>query len=110
MTSALHFTSAAIAAIDNIQTLPQLLAWRAAQSPEREAYREFDAAARQWRSLSWAETLAEVQRWQGALAASGMGKEQPKQQRVAILLPNGFNAMRIDQATLAQGAVPVPLH
>ncbi len=106
MTSVHHSASAAVAAIDNIQTLPQLLAWRAAQSPEREAYREFDAGAQQWRSLSWAQTLAEVQRWQGALAASGVGKEQ----RVAILLPNGFNAMRIDQATLAQGAVPVPLH
>jgi long-chain acyl-CoA synthetase len=102
-----HLASASAATpIDPIQTLPQLLAWRAAQSPEREAYREFDASTQQWRSLNWAQTLAEVRDWQGALATGGIQSGQ----RVAILLPNGFHAMRIDQATLAQGAVPVPLH
>ncbi|QBK05279.1 long-chain fatty acid--CoA ligase [Hylemonella gracilis] len=102
-----HFTPASTATpIDPIQTLPELLAWRAAQSPEREAYREFDASTQQWRSLTWGQTLPEVQRWQRALTASGIQSGQ----RVAILLPNGFHAMRVDQATLAQGAVPVPLH
>lgn len=105
MTQHLAPTSAATP-IDPIQTLPQLLTWRAAQSPEREAYREFDPRTQQWRSLNWAQTLADVQGWQGALATGGVQSGQ----RVAILLPNGFNAMRIDQATLAQGAVPVPLH
>lgn len=102
-----HPVSASAATpIDPIQTLPELLAWRATQSPEHEAYREFDVVTQQWRSLNWGQTLAEVRGWQGALAASGIQSGQ----RVAILLPNGFNAMRIDQATLAQGAVPVPLH
>jgi long-chain acyl-CoA synthetase len=98
--------AAAATPIDQIQTLPELLAWRAAQSPDNEAYREFDAGTQQWRSLNWGQTLAEVQKWQSALAASGVQSGQ----RVAILLANSFHAMRIDQATLAQGAVPVPLH
>ena len=34
----------------------------------------------------------------------------PTAARVAILLPNGLNAMCADQATLATGGVPVPLH
>ncbi|MFO6421666.1 AMP-dependent synthetase/ligase [Hylemonella sp. W303a] len=105
MTQLLDVASAATP-IDSIQTLPELLAWRATQSPEREAYREFDANTQQWRSLNWAQTVKQVRAWQGALAASGVKSGQ----RVAILLANGFHAMRIDQATLAQGAVPVPLH
>ena len=34
----------------------------------------------------------------------------PTAARVAILLPNGLNAMCADQSTLATGCVPVPLH
>lgn len=92
--------------LDSVQTLPQLLAFRAATSPQGEAFREFDTASGRWLSLSWAATQERVTQWQRALAASQL----PAGARVAILLPNGLNAMSIDQATLAQGAVPVPLH
>ena len=89
-----------------IHTLPELLAWRAAQTPEAEAYRHFDPAAGQWTSLSWAQTQERVAYWSRALAASNL----PLGARVAILLPNGLDAMSIDQAVLATGCVPVPLH
>ena len=92
--------------IDRVQTLPELLAWRATRSPQGEAYREYEAGSRQWRSLSWRDVQTLVGQWQAALASSGVGGGA----RVAILLPNGLQAMSIDQATLAQGAVPVPLH
>ena len=92
--------------LDSTQTLPELLAYRAARSPQREAYREFDARTQRWGSLSWAETHTRISHWQRALAAAGL----PTGARVAILLPNGLDAMSIDQATLAQGCVPVPLH
>jgi len=95
-----------IPALGRVDTLPQLLALRVATSPQREAFREFDAAGGRWISLSWAATQERVKQWQRALAASQL----PVGARVAILLPNGLNAMSIDQATLAQGAVPVPLH
>ncbi|MBO9676905.1 MAG: long-chain fatty acid--CoA ligase [Acidovorax sp.] len=90
----------------NVHTLPQLLALRAGQTPEREAYRQFDPATSQWTHLTWAQTQEHVGRWSRAIAASGL----PQGARVAILLPNGFDAMRIDQAVLAMGCVPVPLH
>jgi long-chain acyl-CoA synthetase len=90
----------------NVQTLPELLAFRAAQTPEREAYRQFDAATGQWTSLTWAQTRERVGRWSRAVAASGL----PPGARVAILLPNGLDAMSIDQAVLATGCIPVPLH
>ena len=47
-----------------------------------------------------------VGQWRAALASSSVGSGA----RVAILLPNGLQAMSVDQAVLAQGAVPVPLH
>jgi long-chain acyl-CoA synthetase len=91
---------------DRVQTLPELLAWRAARSPQGEAYRAFEAGSGQWRSLRWADVQAQVDQWRRALASSGVNAGE----RVAILLPNGLQAMSIDQATLAQAAVPVPLH
>lgn len=92
--------------IDRVQTLPELLNWRATRSPQGEAYREYEAGSRQWRSLCWRDVQTQVGQWQRALASSGVATGA----RVAILLPNGLQAMSIDQAVLAQGAVPVPLH
>ena len=92
--------------IHQAQTLPQLLALRAKATPDGEAYREFDEASNQWKSLSWSETAQRIARWSRALIASAL----PAGARVAILLPNGLDAMCIDQACLRCGLVPVPLH
>ncbi len=92
--------------ISSAQTLPELLVMRAALTPEVEAYRAFDSARMQWTSLTWASTLERVLRWSHALAASGL----PPRASVAILLPNGLDAMCMDQAALANGCVPVPMH
>jgi len=92
--------------IAGVQTLPQLLAYRAALTPQSDAYRAFDSATEQWVSLSWSEAAQRVQRWTHALAALQL----PAAARIAILLPNGLHAMCADQATLAAGCVPVPLH
>ena len=92
--------------IASVQTLPQLLAYRAARTPHAEAYRAFDPARQAWASLTWAQTAERVSTWAQALAAMQL----PRAARVAILLPNGLHAMCADQATLATGGVPVPLH
>ena len=89
-----------------VQTLPELLALRARLTPAAEAYRQCDSATGQWTGLTWAQTNERVQQWSRAMAASGL----PAGARVAILLPNGLDAMSIDQAVLATGCVPVPLH
>ncbi|MGP1628958.1 MAG: AMP-dependent synthetase/ligase [Giesbergeria sp.] len=90
----------------SVQTLPQLLAWRSARTPDGEAYRAFDADSQSWVSLSWAQAGARVARWSRALGHLAL----PGGARVAILLPNGLDAMCMDQAALAMGQVPVPLH
>ncbi len=92
--------------IASVHTLPQLLAYRAARTPAAEAYRAFDPTSQVWASLTWAETAQRVGTWAQALAAMQL----PFAARVAILLPNGLNAMCADQSTLATGCVPVPLH
>ncbi len=92
--------------IASVHTLPQLLAYRAARTPHAEAYRAFDTTSQAWTSLTWAETAQRVATWAQALAAMQL----PLAARVAILLPNGLNAMCADQSTLATGCVPVPLH
>ena len=92
--------------IAQVQTLPELLAMRVRCTPSAEAYREFDEGTNAWKSLSWAETAERVALWSRALCASNL----PVGARVAILLPNGFDAMTIDQACLRCGYVPVPLH
>ena len=92
--------------IAGVQTLPQLLAYRVARTPEGEAYRAFDAATQSWASLTWAQAAQRVDPWARALAALQL----PAAARVAILLPNGLHALCADQAALATGCVPVPLH
>lgn len=87
-------------------TLPELLAARIAATPDGEAYRQFDEAQDRWVSLSWRQAGERVTQWREALHAMAL----PAGARVAILLPNGLDAMCIDQACLALGHVPVPLH
>lgn len=91
---------------DALHTLPELFQWRVAATPQAEAYREFSPAAGEWKSLSWQQIGEQVARWTAALARLAL----PHGARIAILLPNGVNAVCIDQAALALGFVPVPLH
>ena len=92
--------------LDAVRTLPELLAFRLARSPQGEAYRAFDTVALRWRSTTWAQAGARIATWRNALAAMRL----PRQARIAILLPNGLDAVCIDQAALSLGLVPVPLH
>ncbi|RYF24647.1 MAG: long-chain fatty acid--CoA ligase [Comamonadaceae bacterium] len=90
----------------NVHTLPQLLAHRARTSPTDAAYRQFDPGTGAWATWSWADTQRHVDAWTRAIAHTGLAAGA----RVAILLPNGTQAVCIDQASLAAGCVPVPLH
>jgi long-chain acyl-CoA synthetase len=90
----------------DLTTLGELFAWRVAQTPDGEAYRQFDPAGAKWVSYSWAETARQVAAWQRGLAALRLESGA----RVAILLPNGVHAVCVDQAVLALGMAPVPLH
>ncbi len=89
-----------------VRTLPELLRWRVRATPDKEAYRHFDAAAGRWVSHSWHQIDREFDRWRRALAAEGFAAGE----RVAILMPNGIEHIAMDQAALSRGLVPVPMH
>ena len=55
-----------------VRTLPELLAFRVAQSPQGEAYREFNASTGEWVSTSWAAFSERVTHWRRALFALGL--------------------------------------
>ena len=94
------------ASLRDVQTLPELFAWRVATSPDQTAYQHFDAARSEWRNLSWREVDVEVSRWRQALLAQRLEAGA----RVGILVPNGLEHVCMDQAALALGLVPVPMH
>ena len=89
-----------------VRTLPELLAFRLAQSPDGAAYRTFDEAVGQWQTTRWAEAGERIAQWAKALTAMQLAR----QARIAILLPNGLDAVCIDQAALSLSLVPVPMH
>ncbi|CAB5703338.1 Long-chain-fatty-acid--CoA ligase FadD15 [Delftia tsuruhatensis] len=105
-TPSLALSLPADAGMATATTLVEMLALRVRQTPDGEAYRAYDEEARSWKSLNWSQTGERVARWARALAA----QELAPGSRIAILLPNGLDAMSIDLATLRCGHVPVPLH
>ena len=89
-----------------MRTLPDLFRERVAATPRGEAYRQYDRAAGCWQSLTWEEAGRRVARWTRALA----GESLPQGARIAILVRGCVEHMCMDQAVLALGGVPVPLH
>lgn len=92
--------------LSTVQTLAELFAWRVAQTPDAEAYRQFDDVQGLWISYSWRQTQERVHSFIRALSPLGLEHGS----RIAILLPNGLHAICMDQATQACGFVPVPMH
>lgn len=92
--------------LSDTRTLAELLRWRVALTPDAEAYRHCAPDSANWHSLSWRAIGARIDHFAAALTAADL----PLGARVAILLPNGVDAVCIDQASLATGCVPVPMH
>ncbi len=90
----------------DFRTLPEMLRHSAALWPERTAYQQYDYQENAWLSLSWKTFEAMVTRWRRAFVATGLRPGD----RVSMLLTNSIDAVTFDQAALANGLVPVPLH
>jgi long-chain acyl-CoA synthetase len=96
----LHLSAAAV------RTLPDLFNERVRLTPDQEAYRQFSIPANRWISYTWAQMHVLVLQYRLALRAERL----PAGARIAILLPNSVEHVCMDQAALALGLVPVPLH
>ena len=92
--------------LENITTLPQLLVNSVERYGEREALRQFDKETKSWHSLSYAQLMVRVMEWRSAYAAMNLERGT----RIGILMPNSIDHACADQAALANGLVPVPLH
>ena len=92
------------APLGEVATLPELLRRRCQLSPEREAYRQYEAHV--WRRYSWRDVEELVARWQAALA----GEHLVSGDRVAVLLRNCVEWVCFDLAAQALGLAVVPLY
>ncbi|MBC7500999.1 MAG: long-chain fatty acid--CoA ligase [Herminiimonas sp.] len=89
-----------------VRTLSELFAWRVKESPLAPAYLSFDETTAIWIPISWQAIADQVERV--AIALDRQRLEHGA--RIAILLPNGIDAVAFDQAALASACVPVPMH
>lgn len=89
---------------DEARTLHGLLRRRVERTPDGIAFREHDGM--RWRSLTWRDTAAEVDRWRQGLA----GERLAAGDRVGILLPNCTAWVCFEQAALSLGLAVVPLY
>jgi long-chain acyl-CoA synthetase len=87
-------------------TLPGLFRERASRSPDAIAYRQWDAAARQWQDYTWRDMARLVRRYQAALSGAVLEEGD----RVAVQLPNGIDWVAFDIAAMASGLVTVPIY
>lgn len=92
--------------LENFTRLPQLLVNSVERYGEREALRQFDKETKSWHSLSYAQLMVRVMEWRRAYAAMNLERGT----RIGILMPNSIDHACADQAALANGLVPVPLH
>ena len=87
-------------------TLHGLFLERVKRTPGAIAYLYFDTQQDVWVSLTWAQMLDEVARWQTALL-----REKPMAgDRVAIMLRNCPQWVAFEQAAMSLGLVVVPLY
>ena len=87
-------------------TLHGLFLERVKRTPDTVAYKYFDTRQEAWLTLTWAQMLNEVARWQTALLHEKLATGD----RVAIMLRNCPQWVMFEQAAMSLGLVVVPLY
>lgn len=103
---AIDSTEIRFQALSQLKTLDQFVPARAKIAPHTEALRQFDRRSNTWERISYRDLYERIQQWRRAFSKLGLKRGD----RIAILLPNGVDTICCDQAVLANGYVPVPLH
>lgn len=93
-------------ALEDVINLSQLFYLRVKRTPDRIAYRYFDAAKHSWIELSWSDMAEHIARWQQALRQENLVPGD----RVALMASNGPNWIMFEQAALGLGLIVVPLY
>jgi long-chain acyl-CoA synthetase len=87
-------------------TLHGLFLERVKRTPDAIAYRYFDTHQEAWLTLTWAQALDQMARWQTALRDLGLMPGD----RVALMLRNCPEWILYEQAAMSLGLVVVPLY
>ncbi|HEY0665051.1 MAG TPA: long-chain fatty acid--CoA ligase [Gallionella sp.] len=87
-------------------TLHGLFLERVKRTPDTIAYRYFDTRKEAWLTLTWAQALDQMARWQTALRSEGLMPGD----RVALMLRNCPEWILYEQAAMSLGLVVVPLY
>jgi len=87
-------------------TLHGIYIERVKRTPDVIAYRYFDVRQDKWLTMTWAQSLEQMSRWQSALAREGLKAGD----RVALMLRNCPEWILFEQASMSLGLVVVPLY
>ena len=85
--------------IRKLRVIPELISHHLEIRGDDPAVCQFNAKTKQWETLSFKELYARALDWANAFVASGLKKGD----RVAMLLPNGIDAVCFDQGALIAG-------
>ncbi len=91
---------------DQAGTLHGLFLERVKLTPDSIAYRYFDTHRQDWLTLTWAQALEQMTRWQVALQSEKLTAGD----RVALMLRNCPEWVMFEQAAISLGLVVVPLY
>lgn len=89
-----------------IKVLTQVVTRHLGSRDDAECLTQYNNTTQTWETINYGEFDRLITRWQRAFMKSGLEHGS----RVAMLLPNGVNALCFDQAALRCAYVPVPLH
>ena len=92
--------------LNALHTLAELWQARVAATPDSLAYLQNDLPRGDWSAVTWRTMGQEVDTLRRRLEDAAL----PHGSRVGILLKNGTHAVCVDQAAMASGLVPVPMH
>ena len=92
--------------LGEIENLSQLFCVRVRRSPEAIGFRHYDQAREKWTDISWSAMADEVARWQAALKAESLSPGD----RVALMIGNGPDWVKYEQAAIGLGYVVVPMY
>lgn len=89
-----------------LRVLPEVLTHNIGRNDDKPAFTQWNAAEKQWKTITYKELHEYVCRWQRAFMKMNLERGS----RVAMLLPNCVDAVAFDLAALSCALVPVPLH
>jgi long-chain acyl-CoA synthetase len=92
--------------VEEAKTLDGLFKVRVQRTPQKVAYRYFNAVSEEWANYTWEQMNQWVARWQAALMKESLAAGD----RVAVMMKNCPEWVMFEQAALGLGLVVIPLY